>query len=79
MTLVKLSSKGQVVVPKDIREALGLSAGTILKVSCQGQFIVLEPVAASMIERLYGKFAGSACLDDLEAEHQQEIRRDVYP
>ena len=41
MTLVKLSSKGQVVVPKDIREALGLAAGTVLKVSYEGKHIIL--------------------------------------
>jgi AbrB family looped-hinge helix DNA binding protein len=79
MTLVKLSSKGQVVVPKDIREALGLAAGTVLKVSCEGKHIILEPVTTSMIERLYGKFAETTCLDDLEAEHQQEIQRDLRP
>jgi AbrB family looped-hinge helix DNA binding protein len=79
MTLVKLSSKGQVVLPKDIRKALGLSAGTVLKVSCQGQQIILEPVTTSMIEHLHGKFAGGTFLDDLEVEHQREIRRDLRP
>ena len=79
MKLIKLSSKGRVVLPKDIREALGLSTGTILKVSCQGQQIVLEPVATSMIDRLYGKFAGASFLNDLKVEQQQEIQRDLRP
>lgn len=79
MTLVKLSSKGQLVLPKDIRDALGLRAGTVLKVSYQGHQILLEPVATSMIERLHGKFAGGTLLEDLEAEHQQELQGDLYP
>jgi AbrB family looped-hinge helix DNA binding protein len=79
MTLVKLSSKGQLVLPKGIRDALGLSAGTVLKVSSQGQQIILEPVATSMIELLHGKFAGVTLLDDLEAEHRRELQGDLYP
>jgi len=71
--LVKLSSKGQVVLPKAIREALGIGPGTVLKVAHRGQKIVLEPVTTSMVDRLYRKFAGEALLKDLEAEHRQEI------
>jgi len=74
--LVKLSSKGQVVLPKAIREALGIGPGTVLKVAHKGQKIILEPITTSMIDRLYGKFAGEALLKDLEAEHRREILRE---
>ena len=74
--LVKLSPKGQVVLPRTVREALGLGPGTVLKVACQGRKIVLEPVSPLMIDRLYGKFAGEPLLTDLEAEHRQEILRE---
>jgi len=40
--LITLSSKGQVVIPKDIRDALRLRAGAKLGVSLRGQRIVLE-------------------------------------
>lgn len=76
MTLVKLSTKGQVVLPKHVRDALGLEPGTILKITCTDQQILLEPVTTCMIDRLYGKFAGAAFLSALEAEHRQEIRRE---
>lgn len=76
MSLVKLSSKGQLVVPKNIRKALGLTTGTTLKIIPKGGKILLEPVATSMIDRLYGKFSDENLLDDLEADHRQELRHD---
>jgi len=39
-----VSSKGQVVIPKPVREALGLTPGTVLRVRVEGKRIVLEPV-----------------------------------
>lgn len=76
MPIVKLSSKGQMVLPKEIREALGIGPGTVLKITRKGHKILLEPVAASMIDRLYGKYSGEEFLKDLETEHRQEILRE---
>lgn len=76
MNLVKLSSKGQLVLPKQIRTALGIAPGTILKIARRGRKIFVEPVTTSMIDRLYGKYLGEKLLTDLEAEHRQEIRRE---
>jgi len=45
-------TKGQVALPKAIREAAGIGPGTVLKVACEGQKIVLESVTPSMIDRL---------------------------
>ena len=39
-----VSSKGQVVIPKQIREKLGLVPGTVLRVRIEGKNIVLEPI-----------------------------------
>jgi AbrB family looped-hinge helix DNA binding protein len=38
-----VSSKGQVVIPKPIRDKLGLRPGTVLRVRVEGGRIVLEP------------------------------------
>jgi len=72
--LAKLSSKGQLVIPKAIRQALGLRAGTQFHIRLSEGKIILEPIARSPVDALYGKYADTDFLTDLEAEHQQEIR-----
>jgi AbrB family looped-hinge helix DNA binding protein len=42
--VVKLSSKGQLVIPQPIREAMGLRPGMTFQVTQQENVIVLEPV-----------------------------------
>ncbi len=44
MNTVKLSSKGQIVIPKDIRKARHLVAGTELTIALVGDEIRLRPV-----------------------------------
>jgi len=40
---VRVSSKGQVVIPKSIRDELGLAPGTVLWAKVEGNRVVLEP------------------------------------
>jgi len=73
--LVRLSSKGQLVVPKSIRVALGLRPGAQLHMELVQDRIILEPVApASSIDALYGKYADCDLLQALEEEHRREER-----
>ena len=77
MTLVRLSSKGQLVIPGDIRKALGLKPGTQFEIQLDGQRIVLEPVSVTPpIEALYGKYPDTGFLEDLEQEHQHELNNE---
>jgi AbrB family looped-hinge helix DNA binding protein len=39
---VKTSSKGQVVIPREIREKLGIKPGTILNVKAEDRRVILE-------------------------------------
>lgn len=39
-----VSKKGQVVIPKKIRDTLGLSPGTVLRVEVEGKRVILEPL-----------------------------------
>lgn len=72
--LARLSSKGQLVIPKAMRQALGLRAGTQLHIRLVEGKILLEPVTPSPIVILYGKYPDADFLAELEAEHQREMR-----
>ena len=41
-TQTKLSAKGQVVIPKDVRDRLGLSEGTVFDVFERGEEVVFK-------------------------------------
>jgi len=76
MRLIKLSSKGQVVLPKEIRTAVKAEPGTTFRVFLEEKKIILEPVSKSLVDHLYGKFSGIPLLDDLEDEHAKEIGKE---
>ena len=73
--LIKLSSKGQLVIPKPIRKSLGLKPGDQFQIKVVEDKIVLQPTT-SPLAALYGKFAGTNLLADLEQEHAQEVLND---
>ena len=56
MTVVTVSSKYQVVIPKDVRERLGLSPGQKVQALAVGGRVELVPVEP--IERLRGFLKG---------------------
>ena len=45
METTTLTSKGQLVIPKPVRDALHLKSGTSLSVTTDGERIVLEPIS----------------------------------
>jgi AbrB family looped-hinge helix DNA binding protein len=44
MSKTMVSKKGQVVIPKQDRDKLGLTPGTVLKVQVEGKRVILEPL-----------------------------------
>ena len=56
MTTVTVSPKFQVVIPKEVRESIGLKAGEILQIIQYGQRIELIPVKT--IKSLKGMLKG---------------------
>lgn len=44
MSLTTVSSKGQITIPKPIRERMGLTPGDKVRVMVQGEHIVIERV-----------------------------------
>ena len=75
--VVRLSSKGQLVIPKPIRDALQLKAGSRFDAYLQEGKIILEPVETSAVDALYGKYSDTDFLADLETEHQREVRHEA--
>jgi antitoxin PrlF len=74
--VVRLSTKGQLVIPKAVRQALGLRQGTQFHVRLNEGKIILEPIRSLSLDTLHGKYPDADFLTEVEAEHQQEIRDD---
>lgn len=75
MMVTKVSTKGQITLPKAIREQLGITEGIELSISIQDHAILLEKIVPRW-RRWHGALAGSETLRDLEREHRGEIERD---
>ena len=75
--LAKLSSKGQLIIPKGIRRSLALEPGSQFQVDVVDRKIILEPVSnTSPVDQLYGKYSGTDLLEALEEEHRLEVQDD---
>ncbi len=74
--LLRLSSKGQLVLPKKIRETLHLKNGDQFQARIVDGNIVLEPLKKDAIDRLHGILEGTDVLKELEEEHRREVEHD---
>lgn len=75
--LTRLSSKGQLIIPKSVRNALRLDPGTRFHIEIVADKIVLEPIRPeSLVEALYGLYRGHDLLGDSEAEHALETQHE---
>lgn len=52
-----VAERGQITLPKAVRDALGLTKGTQLKVELEGSRIILRKSVDDAISRVRGKFA----------------------
>jgi antitoxin PrlF len=74
MELVTVSSKGQIAIPKSVRDALNLSEGTKLNIEVRGQKIVLSKEPAW--KKLEGAGAGLGLIEFYAAEKKRERERE---
>ena len=74
MEKVTVSSKGQIAIPKNIREALNLSEGARLTLEVKGQRIVLSKVPAW--KKLQGSATGHNLMKLFAADRKQERERE---
>jgi AbrB family looped-hinge helix DNA binding protein len=77
--LATVSTKGQFVIPAEIREALGIRPGTRIAVLREGNRIILEPVNKEYVRALRGSLAGGPSMtDELLKERREENRRSKW-
>lgn len=51
-----VAERGQITLPKAVRDALGLTKGTVLKVELEGSRIVLRKSVDDAVSRARGRF-----------------------
>jgi AbrB family looped-hinge helix DNA binding protein len=51
-----VAERGQITLPKSVRDALGLTKGTKLKVEIDGSRVILRKDVGDAISRLRGRF-----------------------
>ena len=70
MSFLKLSSKNQIVLPKEAREAMRVKGGDELLVVVKGNVTLLMPKPKKYVEALSGKGKGIYPKDYLEKERR---------
>jgi AbrB family looped-hinge helix DNA binding protein len=67
-----LSTKGQIIIPAELREELKLSIGTKLAIQREGQTIVLRPITPEFIDSLCGSTHGLGKLREQAHKDDEE-------
>jgi len=70
--ITTVSTKGQFVIPAEMREQLGIGPGTRIAVTLQGTHIVLEPVSEKLVDETRGILAGGPSLSRLLKEERDK-------
>lgn len=77
-----LSTKGQMIIPKEIREALHLKRGTRLSLELEGSRIIVEVIPGTRSDPIAfwrGCLRGTDVLEAHCAEHAMEVSRERLP
>jgi AbrB family looped-hinge helix DNA binding protein len=75
MELVKLSSKGQMVIPKAVRERLGIQSNKFVLLEVEKDRVVIR-AAPDVRKSLRGLLKGKPSMKEaLVAEHREEVQQ----
>ena len=72
--MVTVSSKGQIAIPKAVRDALNLSEGAKLRIELRGQQIILSKEPGW--KKLEGAAAGTDLMKAFAGHKKQERKRE---
>lgn len=75
MICIKVSSKGQIAIPKGIREKTGIRRNMRLQIETDKDKIFLFPIK-NVWRNLEGILKETDVIDELEKEHKKEIEED---
>jgi AbrB family looped-hinge helix DNA binding protein len=76
LLVARLSTRGQLALPKPVRDQLDLTEGVRLSVRVRGDEIVLRKLDSEAWKRWSGRFKGSPLLHDLARERRRELAHD---
>ncbi len=70
----QVSTKGQMVIPAELREALDLKAGTKVALQLEGKTILLQPITDDFIDSIPGSLKGTSLGALRERQHRDDKR-----
>lgn len=68
----QISTKGQIVIPAEVREAMKLEPGTRVALEIEGDALLLRPVTAEFVRSLRGITRGKGLSPLREREHRKD-------
>jgi AbrB family looped-hinge helix DNA binding protein len=73
MLKAKVAERGQVTIPKALRDRLGIQPGTLLEFSAEeGRLVAVKAEQLDAVDRIYGKFGRGRRTDDVITEIRGE-------
>lgn len=77
MTVIQVSPKGQILIPKAIREKYGVKPGSNVYILEEPDSIIVKPAPEDPIAAACGFLEGDFSLtDDLLKEHKKELENE---
>ncbi len=70
----KLSSKGQLIIPAELRRQYQLQSGTPVRFERHKDGILIRPLTESVIDKLHGILEGKGLPEKIESDLDRDIR-----
>ena len=78
MLTAKTSTKGQIVIPKPMRDRLGIKPGARVALKLADGLIEISPLPEDPVKQIRGSLkSGTSLADRLIKEHRLEVKRDA--
>jgi AbrB family looped-hinge helix DNA binding protein len=78
MLKARLSSRGHLALPKEVRDQLDLADGVLLTVRVEGDEVILQKAVTGNWREWEGRFKGSDLPGDLACGRRKELTRDRF-